>query len=105
MAVIEDYDAVFGEQEAEEGGENYVTFNDDIVSDEQTETDVKQLEGKHNMTLQQMKEHVIGTVSNNLPHSKQHSDFKNFNYNIHLARDGLEWSIYADIMPNYFVCL
>ncbi len=41
----------------------YVAFADDVVSDTQTETDVRQLEGKHKMTIQQMKEHILGSVS------------------------------------------
>ncbi len=44
-------------------GEVYVAFADDVVSDTQTETDVRQLEGKHKMTIQQMKEHILGSVS------------------------------------------
>ena len=62
-AIIEDYDAVFGEEEPTDTGEAYVTFNEDVVSDQQTETDVRHLEGKHKMSVQQMKETVLGSVS------------------------------------------
>ena len=61
--VITDYDAAFGEVEPAAEDEEYVAFGEDVVSDAQTETDVRQLEGKHRMTLQQMKEAVIGSVS------------------------------------------
>ena len=40
-----------------------MAFAEDVVSDTQTETDVRQLEGKHKMTLQQMKEKILGQVS------------------------------------------
>ena len=46
-------------------GEAFVSFADDIVSDAQTETDVKNLEGRHKMSLQQIKEHILGSVCNN----------------------------------------
>ena len=61
--VISDYDAVFGEAEPRPDTQAFVAFAPDVISDMQTETDVKTLEGKHQMTLQQMKEHVIGSVS------------------------------------------
>lgn len=59
-----DFDAVFGEEEPDVAdGEMFVAFADDVVSDSQTETDVRNLEGKHRMTLQQMKEQILGGVS------------------------------------------
>ncbi|KAL8598265.1 hypothetical protein ACOMHN_035215 [Nucella lapillus] len=54
-----DFDAMFGEDEPEPTGQTYVTFEDDHVSDEQTETDVRNMEGRFKMTLQQMKEHIL----------------------------------------------
>ena len=62
-AVLDDYDTVYGEEEPADEGEAYVNFAEDAVSDQQTETDIKQLEGKHKMSLQQMKEHVLASVS------------------------------------------
>ena len=60
---VVDFDAAYGEQEPDIAGETYVSFGNDAVSDQQTETDVKELEGKHKMSLQQMKEQVLGSVS------------------------------------------
>ena len=48
--------------EGEEAGEPYVAFSSDVVSDQQTESDMKQLENKHKMSLQQMKEQILGSV-------------------------------------------
>ena len=59
---IPDFDATYGEDEPEPK-ETLVAFTADVVSDQQTEADVKILEGKHKMTLQRMKEQVLGTVS------------------------------------------
>lgn len=61
IGVLDVYDAVYGEQEPTQG-ETLVSFAEEVVSDQQTESDIKQLEGKHNMSLQQMKEQVIGSV-------------------------------------------
>ncbi|KAK2187817.1 hypothetical protein NP493_153g02003 [Ridgeia piscesae] len=48
--------------EGEEAGEQYVAFSSDVISDQQTESDMKQLENKHKMSLQQMKEQILGSV-------------------------------------------
>ena len=40
-----------------------VAFGEDVVSDTQTENDVRDLEGKHNIPVQTMKEQVMGSVS------------------------------------------
>ena len=66
IGVLDDYDTVYGEEEPLEVGETFVNFAEDAVSDQQTETDIKQLEGKHNMPLQQIKEQVLGSVSSPL---------------------------------------
>ena len=62
MPVYGDFDAAFGEEEPEQTGETYVAFDDVVVSEQQTETDVMALEGRHKMTLQQMKELILGNV-------------------------------------------
>ena len=62
VPIVSDYDDIFGEDEPETNGEVYVNFAEDVVSDAQTETDVRQLEGRHKMTVQQMKEQIIGQV-------------------------------------------
>ncbi|XP_025105262.1 regulator of G-protein signaling 22-like isoform X2 [Pomacea canaliculata] len=56
---LPDFDAMFGEEEPEPNGQTYVTFEDDHISDEQTETDVRNMEGRLKMTIQQMKEQVF----------------------------------------------
>ncbi|ELU03775.1 hypothetical protein CAPTEDRAFT_221083 [Capitella teleta] len=61
IAVLDVFDAVYGEEEPAPAAEALVSFADDVVSDQQTETDIKQLETKHNMSLQQMKEFILGT--------------------------------------------
>ncbi len=65
--MFDDFDAAFGEEEPEQDGEAFVSFADDIVSDAQTETDVRNLEGRHKMSFQQMKEQILGAVSFFLP--------------------------------------
>ncbi|XP_052105835.1 uncharacterized protein LOC127738576 isoform X2 [Mytilus californianus] len=56
-----DFDFLFGEEEPDPNGQVYVTFEDERGSEEQTETDVKNLEGRTRMSLQQLKEQILGT--------------------------------------------
>ena len=63
---LPDFDAMFGEDEPEPTGQAYVTFEDDHLSDEQTETDMRNMEGRFNMTVQQMKEHILCSVRGTL---------------------------------------
>ena len=58
-----DLDMMFGEDEPEPDGNVYVTFEDEGTSEAQTETEVRNLEGRMKMSLQQMKEQILGTVS------------------------------------------
>ncbi|XP_052275180.1 uncharacterized protein LOC127874696 isoform X4 [Dreissena polymorpha] len=58
-----DFDEMFGEDEPEPDGNVYVAFDDEGVSEAQTETDVKNLEGRLKMTFQQLKESTLGTFS------------------------------------------
>lgn len=60
---LPDFDAMFGEDEPEATGQTYVTFDDDHISDEQNETDMKNMEGRLKMTTQQMKEQALSSVS------------------------------------------
>ncbi|XP_048259130.1 uncharacterized protein LOC124151105 isoform X3 [Haliotis rufescens] len=59
---LNDFDALFGEVEPEPTGERYVVF-EDSSDDDNTETDVRNMEGRLRMSLQQMKEQVLGTLS------------------------------------------
>ncbi|KAK3576327.1 hypothetical protein CHS0354_039734 [Potamilus streckersoni] len=56
-----DFDYMLGEEEPEPNGQVYVTFDDEGVSEEQTETDVKNLEGRLKMSFQQLKEQLLGS--------------------------------------------
>ena len=58
-----DFDMMFGEDEPEPDGNVYVAFDDEGASEAQTETDLKNLEGRLKMTTQEVKEHLLGTVS------------------------------------------
>ena len=58
-----DFDFLFGEDEPDPDGRVYVSFQDERVSEEQTETDVKNMEGRLKMSLQQLKEQVLGKVA------------------------------------------
>ena len=60
---INDFEALFGEAEPELGGQSFVQFDEDGISLEQTETDMRTLEGRLKMTVQQVKERFLGTVS------------------------------------------
>lgn len=40
-----------------------MSFDDDEIGDKMTQSDVKQLEQHHQVTLQELKEEVLGTVS------------------------------------------
>ena len=70
--IVDDYDAIFGEEEPTPTAQNMVAFGEDAISDTQTEADVQNLEGKHKIPLQTMKEQLLGTVS--LMHSLMTSD-------------------------------
>ncbi|XP_033734034.1 uncharacterized protein LOC117323122 isoform X2 [Pecten maximus] len=56
-----DFDFLFGEAEPDTQGQVYVTFEDEHVSEEQTENDVKNLEGRLKMSLQELKEQALGS--------------------------------------------
>ena len=73
-SVLEDLDAAFDEEEMDAEGEALVSFADDVVSDAQTETDVKNLEGRHKMSLQQIKEQILSSVSTMLSAYSTHKE-------------------------------
>ena len=58
-----DFEFLFGGEEPDHDGQVYIRFPDEGASEEQTETDVKNMEGRLKMSLQQLKEQVLGTVS------------------------------------------
>jgi 5-hydroxyisourate hydrolase-like protein (transthyretin family) len=82
-----DFDFLFGEDEPDPDGRVYVSFQDEHASEEQTETDVKNMEGRLKMSLQELKEQVLGKV-------KEHFLYgEHFSLNL-LKRDN----------SNYFCC-
>lgn len=68
---IHDFEALFGEPEPELDGRSFVQFDEEGVSEEQTETDMRNMEGRLKMTIQQVKEKMIGSHGG-------FEDFKNF---------------------------
>ncbi|KAK3093892.1 hypothetical protein FSP39_021520 [Pinctada imbricata] len=56
-----DFEFLFGGEEPDADGHVYIRFPDEGLSEEQTETDVKNMEGRLKMSLQQLKEQVLGT--------------------------------------------
>ena len=44
-------------------GQKFISYNEDKTSEQQTESDMKNLEGKINMSLQQIKEKIFSSVS------------------------------------------
>ena len=63
MPVLYDLDALIREDDPMPDGPNYVTFEDDGMSEKQAETDVQNVAGRLKMSVQQMKELVLGSVS------------------------------------------
>jgi hypothetical protein len=64
------YDILYEDADDVEVAEDAVmpltVFAGDVIGDAQTEEGVRSLEAKHQMTLQGMKELVLGSVSHNL---------------------------------------
>ncbi|CAH1792455.1 unnamed protein product [Owenia fusiformis] len=61
MKNYSDYDAMYGEDEPE-AGDMLVTFQEEFQDEQTTEIEVKTLEIKLNMSLQEMKEKMLGSV-------------------------------------------
>ncbi|ESO83511.1 hypothetical protein LOTGIDRAFT_236545 [Lottia gigantea] len=78
-------------------GEPFVTFEDDLVSEAQTETDVRNLEGRLKMTFQQMKEQVIGTYVG----MESFKEFLNDTTGVHLLNFWLDCEYFKDSMEDY----
>ncbi|XP_078313752.1 uncharacterized protein LOC111129190 isoform X10 [Crassostrea virginica] len=92
-----DFDFLFGEDEPDPDGRVYVSFQDERVSEEQTETDVKNMEGRLKMSLQQLKEQVLGK------HDSMEG-FKEFladTAGIHLLNFWLDCEYFKDAMENF----
>ncbi|XP_063428007.1 uncharacterized protein LOC134711377 isoform X3 [Mytilus trossulus] len=92
-----DFDFLFGEEEPDPNGQVYVQFEDERGSEEQTETDVKNLEGRTRMSLQQLKEQILGT-------NEGMEGFKEFLSNTAgyaLLNFWLDCEYYKDAMENF----
>ncbi|CAL1527617.1 unnamed protein product [Lymnaea stagnalis] len=62
---IQHFEAFFGEVEPENDGQTYVQFEEEEgVSEEQTEVDMRNLEGRLKMSVQQVKEKILGSHNN-----------------------------------------
>lgn len=62
------FDVLFGMADLAETADTscpYLQFHDGGNSDANTDTDVRNMEGRLQMTLQEVKEHVFGSVSKN----------------------------------------
>lgn len=92
-----DFDFLFGEEEPEPNGQVYVTFEDERVSEEQTETDVKNLEGRTRMSLQQLKEQILGTQEG----MEGFKDFLSNTAGYALLNFWVDCEYYKDAMENF----
>jgi len=94
---INDFEALFGEAEPELGGQSFVQFDEDGISLEQTETDMRTLEGRLKMTVQQVKERFLGT-------KKGFEEFRDFLHGTsgeHLLGFWLDCENYKDTMEDF----
>nr|KAG5695957.1 hypothetical protein BaRGS_017538 [Batillaria attramentaria] len=92
-----DFDAMFGEDEPEPTGQAYVTFEDDHVSEEQTETDMRNMEGRLKMTIQQMKEQVLSAR----PGFERFREFLGPTSGYHLLDFWLDCENFKDMMEDF----
>ncbi|KAK6183535.1 hypothetical protein SNE40_011001 [Patella caerulea] len=91
------FDALLREEPAPTG-DPYVTFNDDdAVSEAQTETDVRNMEGRLKMTIQQMKEQVIATYVG----MESFKEFLKDTAGVHLLNFWLDCEYFKDSMEDY----
>ncbi|XP_065942872.1 regulator of G-protein signaling 22 isoform X9 [Magallana gigas] len=92
-----DFDFLFGEDEPDPDGRVYVSFQDERVSEEQTETDVKNMEGRLKMSLQQLKEQVLGKQNS----MEGFKEFLSDTAGIHLLNFWLDCEYFKDAMENF----
>ncbi|XP_060552397.1 LOW QUALITY PROTEIN: uncharacterized protein LOC132713733, partial [Ruditapes philippinarum] len=92
-----DFDMMFGEDEPEPDGNVYVTFEDEGTSEAQTETDVKNLEGRLKMTFQQLKEHILGSYFG----MENFKEFLSGTAGKELVNFWLDCEFFKDVMEKY----
>ncbi|XP_069117351.1 regulator of G-protein signaling 22-like isoform X11 [Argopecten irradians] len=92
-----DFDFLFGEAEPDTQGQVYVTFEDEHVSDEQTENDVKNLEGRLKMSLQQLKEQALGSYGG----MEAYKEFLKGTAGDQLINFWLDCEYYKDTVENF----
>ncbi|XP_062595139.1 regulator of G-protein signaling 22-like isoform X4 [Saccostrea cucullata] len=92
-----DFDFLFGEDEPDPDGRVYVSFQDEHASEEQTENDVKNMEGRLKMSLQQLKEQVLGKQNS----MEGFKEFLSDTAGIHLLNFWLDCEYFKDAMENF----
>ncbi|XP_056020780.1 uncharacterized protein LOC125650178 isoform X16 [Ostrea edulis] len=92
-----DFDFLFGEDEPDPDGKVYVSFQDEHTSEEQTETDVKNMEGRLKMSLQELKEQVLGKHDSMEGFKEFLADTAGF----YLLNFWLDCEYYKDAMENF----
>ncbi|XP_055879608.1 uncharacterized protein LOC106067347 isoform X7 [Biomphalaria glabrata] len=91
------FENFFGEIEPETDGHSYVQFDEEGVTEEQTEVDMRNMEGRLKMSIQQMKERILGS----------HSAFEEFRSFLqgttgeHLLSFWLECENFKDVMEDF----
>ncbi|XP_021361721.1 uncharacterized protein LOC110455726 isoform X3 [Mizuhopecten yessoensis] len=92
-----DFDLLFGEEEPDTHGQVYVTFQDEHVSEEQTENDVKNLEGRLKMSIQQLKEQALGSYGG----MEAYKEFLKGTAGDQLVNFWLDCEYYKDTVENF----
>ncbi|XP_061163908.1 regulator of G-protein signaling 22-like isoform X6 [Saccostrea echinata] len=92
-----DFDFLFGEDEPDPDGRVYVSFQEEHASEEQTENDVKNMEGRLKMSLQQLKEQVLGKQNS----MEGFKEFLSDTAGIHLLNFWLDCEYFKDAMENF----
>ncbi|XP_059138673.1 regulator of G-protein signaling 22-like isoform X2 [Physella acuta] len=91
------FEEFFGEAEPEPDGQHYVQFEEEGISEAQTEADVRNMEGRLKMTVQQVKERMLGS-------HKTFEEFREFlrgTSGEHLLTFWLECENFKDTMEDF----
>ncbi|KAH9492920.1 hypothetical protein Btru_032617 [Bulinus truncatus] len=94
---LQHFEEFFGEVEPDNDGHSYVQFEEEGVTEEQTEIDMRSMEGRLKMSVQQMKEHILGSHS-------AFNEFKQFLQGTsgeHLLSFWLECENFKDVMEDF----
>ncbi|XP_012937168.1 uncharacterized protein LOC101859632 [Aplysia californica] len=94
---LHDFEALFGEAEPELGGQAFVQFDEEGISEEQTETDMRNMEGRLKMTVQQVKEKILGSHDG----FEEFREFLQGTMGEHLLAFWLDCENYKDTMEDF----